>query len=151
LKRRDHVEVKSSPLTEVERVLLRALAIIDPEHEEARRLAAAALEQQPEWFDQLTAIPALRALAARRAGDPMEAVEDEAQRALLAQALLGETKPPDESLVQGTIDGLRKEWLDGQFRDVEARIKEAELRGDLAGQVELAQKRLLLNRQRFGS
>ncbi len=56
LKRRDHVEVKTSPLTEVERVLLRALAIVDPEHQEARRLAIAAIAQQPAWFEQLDGV-----------------------------------------------------------------------------------------------
>ena len=40
LKRRDRVETRPTTLTEVERVLLRALAITDPEGEQARRLAA---------------------------------------------------------------------------------------------------------------
>ena len=63
LRRRDHVEVRATTLTEVERVLLRALAITDPEGEEARRLAAEALTQQPAWFEQLGAFAAMQALA----------------------------------------------------------------------------------------
>ena len=45
LRRRDHIEVRTTALTEVERVLLRALAITDPEHEEARRTAVDAVSQ----------------------------------------------------------------------------------------------------------
>ena len=37
IKRRDHVEVRPSTITEVERVLIRALAITDPEHEEVSK------------------------------------------------------------------------------------------------------------------
>ncbi len=112
LRRRDHVEVKTSPLTEVERVLLRALAIVDPDHQEARRRAAAAIAQQPAWFEQLTAFPALEALATRQASDPMDVVEDEGQRALLAQALLGETKPPAEDEVAGALQQIHEQALE---------------------------------------
>ena len=72
LRRRDHIEVRATALTEVERVLLRALAIIDPEHQQSRRIAADAVLQQPAWFEQLGVFPALQALAARQASDPME-------------------------------------------------------------------------------
>ena len=50
LRRRDHVEVRTTGLTEVERVLLRALAIVDPHHEPARRVAADAILHKPAWF-----------------------------------------------------------------------------------------------------
>ncbi len=65
LRRRDHIEVRTTALTEVERVLLRALAITDPEHEESRRAAADAVSRQPEWFEGLGVFPALQALAER--------------------------------------------------------------------------------------
>ena len=99
LRRREHIEVRATALTEVERVLLRALAITDPEHEEARRTAADAVSRQPQWFEGLGAFQAMQALAERGARDPMEVVEDQAQRALLAEALLGETEPPGEAVV----------------------------------------------------
>ena len=91
LKRRDRIEARPTTLTEVERVLLRALAITDPEHQPARRLAAEALSLQPTWFEHLACCGALQALANRQANDPMDVVEDPAQRALLAEALLAET------------------------------------------------------------
>src|SRR6202043_3006167 len=103
LRRRDHIDVKASPLTEVERVLLRALCVDDPEHEGARRLAAEALLQQPAWFESLGAFPALLALAGRRAADPMDAVEDPTQRALLAEVLLHETRSPGEAEVASAV------------------------------------------------
>src|SRR5215469_16578934 len=53
LRRRDHVEVKASALTEVEKKLIRALAITDPENLESRRLAMEAVAQKPEIFQQL--------------------------------------------------------------------------------------------------
>ena len=46
LRRRDHVEVRATSVTEVERVLLRALAVTDPEFEPSRRLAAQALARK---------------------------------------------------------------------------------------------------------
>jgi DNA primase len=46
-------------LTEVERVLLRALAIDDPENERSRRLGCEALAQQPAWFEHLGAFAAI--------------------------------------------------------------------------------------------
>ena len=65
LRRRDHIEVRATALSEVERVLLRALSITDPEHEEARRTAAEAFIRQTQWFEGLGVFDALRALAER--------------------------------------------------------------------------------------
>jgi DNA primase len=146
LKRRDHVEVKTSPLTEVERVLLRALAIIDPEHEEARRLAAAAIQQQPAWFEQLMAFPALQALATRQANDPMEVVQEESQRALLAQALLGETRPPGEPEVAGALQHIHEEAIEHRRREVLRLIADAERKGDISQALALTQEKLQLDR-----
>jgi len=43
-------------------VLLRALAITDPEFERGRRLAAQALTEQPAWFEHLGTFTAMQAL-----------------------------------------------------------------------------------------
>ena len=107
LKRRDRVETRPTALTEVERVLLRALAITDPEGAQARRLAAEALANQPAWFEHLGAFPALQALASRAAKDPMDVVEEPAQRALLAEALLAENRPPEEGEVASALQEVR--------------------------------------------
>jgi DNA primase len=146
LKRRDRVEARVSSLTEVERVLLRALAITDPDGEGARRLAAQALTEKPEWFEHLAAFGALQALIGREARDPMVVVADEAQRALLAEALLGETKPPEEPEVQGAIQEIHERAIEHRQRELRAQIAEAERQGDLTGAIQLTQEKLALDK-----
>ena len=146
LRRRDHIEVRTTTLTEVERVLLRALAITDPEHEEARRTAVDAVSRQPQWFEGLGAFAALQALAERGVRDPMDVVEDPAQRALLAEALLAETEPPSADTVLGAIVSLQQRRNEAELRDMRAQIQEAERRGDYAGLAILTQRKLELDR-----
>ncbi len=146
LKRRDHIEVRPTLLTEVERVLLRALAIVDPEHEQARRLAAQAIQEQPTWFAQLGTFAALQALAQRQASDPMDVVQEDSQRALLAEALLGETQPPDENVVSGALQQIHENAIETRRREVRVAIAEAERRGDVAQQAQLLQEKLQLDR-----
>jgi DNA primase len=146
LKRRDRIEVKAAVLTEVERVLLRALAITDPEDEAARRLAAQALAEQPAWFEHLGTFAAMQALAGRQANDPMDAVEDPAQRALLAEALLAEVKPPAESEVLSAVQEIQERAIESRQRDLRAMIAEAERRGDFGELALLTQQKLELDR-----
>jgi DNA primase len=146
LRRRDHIETRATALTEVERVLLRALAIDDPEFARSRQLAALALAEQPAWFEHLGAFAALQALAARQARDPMNVVEDEAQRALLAEALLAETKPPGENEVQSAIQEIHERAIESRQRDLRALIAEAERRADFAELAVLTQQKLDLDR-----
>jgi len=146
LRRRDHLEARAAALTEVERVLLRALAIGDPENEGARRLAAQALEEQPGWFEHLGAFQALQALAGRKARDPMDVVEEPAQRALLAEALLAEVKPPEANEVASAVQEIQERALEGRLRDLRALIGEAERRGDFAELALLTQQKLELDR-----
>jgi DNA primase len=146
LRRRDHVEVKAAALTEVERVLLRALAINDPENEQARRLAAHALAEQPAWFEHLGTCAALQALASRQARDPMDVVEDPAQRALLAEALLAEVKPPEAGEVQSAVQEIQERAIENRQRELRSLIAEAERRGDFAELALLTQQKLELDR-----
>jgi DNA primase len=146
LKRRDHIETRATPLTEVERVLLRALAIDDPENERARRLATLALAEQPAWFEHLGACAALQALAGRQSRDPMDVVEDPAQRALLAETLLAETKPPGEGEVQSAIQEIHERAIESRQRELRTLIAEAERRGDFAELALLTQQKLDLDR-----
>jgi DNA primase len=147
LKRRDRVETRAAALTEVERVLLRALAVTDPDDEKSRRLAADAILQQPSWFEHLASLGALQALASRQSLDPMEAVTDDAQRALLAEALLGETRPPAEAEVHGAIQEAEERWIGIRLRELRAQIAETEREGDFAELAVLTQKKLDLDRE----
>ena len=146
LRRRDHVEIRATSLTEVERVLLRALAITDPDYERSRRMAAEAVTGQPTWFEHLGAFQAMQALAAREASDPMDSVEDPAQRAMLAETLLAETKPPEESEVESAIQELQERALESRQRELRTLIAEAERRGDFAEVAVLTQQKLELDR-----
>jgi DNA primase len=146
LRRRDHVEVRATTLTEVERVLLRALAITDPEHESARRTAADAVTRQPQWFEGLGIAASLSALAGRGARDPMDVVEDQAQKALLAEALLAETEPPGEATVISAIVSLQQRQIEAELRNFRAQIGEAERRGDFTELAILTQRKLELDR-----
>jgi DNA primase len=147
LRRRDHIEARATKLTEVERVLLRALAIDDPENEQARRLARQALVEQPAWFEHLGAFAALKALAGRQANDPMDVVEDEAQRALLAETLLAETKPPEENEVLSALQEVQERAIAHRLRELRALIAEAERRGDFAELAVIMQQKLDLDRK----
>jgi DNA primase len=146
LKRRDHVEIKTSGLNEVERVMLRALAITDPEHKEARRIAVEAIKTQPAIFEGLGSFQAMQSLAERGAQDPMEMVTDQAQMALLAEALMGETAPPLAETVSGAIVSRQRRLLDSQLRQLRAQISEAERRGDHVELALLTQQKLDLDR-----
>jgi len=146
LKRRDRVETRTAALTEVERVLLRALAITDPEGEAARRQASEALANQPSWFEHLGAFQALQSLASRAAKDPMDVVEDSAQRALLAEALLAESRPPEEGEVASALQEVQERAIESQQRNLRALIAEAERRGDYAELAVLTQQKLEMDR-----
>jgi DNA primase len=138
--------VRATALNEVERVLLRALAVTDPENEGARRLAAKALAEQPAWFEHLGTFAAMQALAGRQARDPMDVVEDEAQRALLAETLLAETKPPAESEVESAIQEIQERAMAHRLRDLRTLIAETERRGDFTELALLTQQKLDLDR-----
>jgi DNA primase len=146
LRRRDRIETRAAALSEVERVLLRALAITDPENQPARRLAAEALDQQPAWFEHLGTFQAMQALTHRQANDPMDVVEDPAQKALLAEALLAEVNPPEENEVLSAIQEIQERAIEKHQRDLRALISEAERRGDHAELALLTQQKLELDR-----
>ena len=150
LRRRERVETRPAALSEVERVLLRALAITDPRYEQARRLAAEALAEQPASFEHLGAYPALQALSGRQARDPMDVVEDAAQRALVAEALLAETRPPEVSEVVSAIQEIEERVLESRQRALRARISEAERQGDFAELAILTKQKLELDRELRG-
>jgi DNA primase len=146
LRRRDHIDVKTTTLSEVERVLLRALAISDPEGVDARRLATQAISEQPTWFQHLGAFGALQQLANRQSRDPMEVVTEEGQRAFLAEALLAEVKPPELAEVQGALQEIEERALASRLRDMRALIAEAERRGDIAELAALTQQKMDLDK-----
>jgi DNA primase len=146
LKRRDHVEARVTGLNEVERVLLRALSIDDPEFEAGRRLAMAALTEQPTWFEHLGVFSLLQLLAGRAARDAMEVAAGHPQQPLLAETLLAEKKSPTESEVHSAIQEIQERAMEGRLRELRALIPEAERRGDFAELALLTQQKVDLDR-----
>jgi DNA primase len=146
LKRRERVEERAAKLTEVERVLLRALAVTDPDGAEARLVAAEAVTNSASWFEHLGSFGAMQALAGRGAKDPMEAVNDSGQRALLAEALLGESRSPEANEVESAVQEVQERAIEGRLRDMRAQIAEAERNGDFTGLALLTQQKLELDR-----
>lgn len=147
MKRRERVEVKASGLTELERVLLRALAT----RGQCWPVAAEAVQEHPEWFEHLGSFGAMRALAATSEADanadPITTVEDAGQRALLAQVLLQEGESPDEAAVLGALHGLHLARLEHEQRSLRAQIGEAEQRGDWAEVALLSRRKLAIDRE----
>jgi DNA primase len=146
LRRKDRVEERAAKLNEVEKVLLRALAVTDPDGAEARLLAAEALTNNAAWFEHLGSFGAMQALVGRAAKDPLDAVEDQSQKALLAEALLGESGPPRANEVESAVQEVEERALEGRLRDLRGQIAEAERNGDAAGLTLLTQKKLELDR-----
>src|SRR6202167_2087657 len=146
LKRRERVEERAAKLTEVERVLLRALAVTDPDGAEARLVAAEAVTNSASWFEHLGSFGAMQALAGRGAKDPMEAVNDSGQRALLAEALLGESRSPEANEVESAVQEVQERAIEGRLRDMRAQIAEGERNGDFTGLALLTQQKLELDR-----
>jgi DNA primase len=76
----------------------------------------------------------------------MEMVEDQAQMALLAQALMGEAESPPTETVEGAVVSLQKRCIESQLRQLRVQIGEAERRVDHAELAVLTQKKLELDR-----
>jgi DNA primase len=146
LRRRDRVESHAATLTEVERVLLRALASTEVDGAFSRHLAEKRIQEQPSWFEHLAAFGALHALAVRGEAHPLDVVDDPQQRALLAEALMGETRPPQEPEVESALQELEERAVESRQRELRALIAEAERRGDYAEVAVLSQRKLDLDR-----
>jgi DNA primase len=135
-----------SSVSNVERVLLRALANVEIESANARQAATKAVQDHPSWFECLASFAAIQALATRGAKDPLDVVEDPGQRALLAGALLGESQPPEVSEVEGALQEVRERAMESRQRDLRAQIAEAERQGDFTGLALLTRQKLDVDR-----
>jgi DNA primase len=133
-------------ITEVERILLCALVL--PEADSARQLAAERLSLHPEWLGELPTATIMEVLANAPAPDnPFEAAPDEASRTLLASALHGSGES-SAATVQGALDTLKERYLERRQREIRMQMAEAERRGDDAMRLQLMQEKLRLDRER---
>jgi DNA primase len=132
------------PATENERVLLRVLVL--PEHDPARRIAAEALAQHPEWYEGLAAAALFEELAHGPApGNPIDAAADDADRTLLAEVLASQPDPGEDlgslrritpqtmaEQVGNALLALHARYLKRRQEELRAAIAEAERKADQA-------------------
>lgn len=138
-------------VTEVERILLNALVL--PEADSARALAAERLGAFPEWYADLGSASLLEVLANAPVPDnPLEAAPDDASRALLASALMHQSQLDQPELsasdVERALDRLHEDYTDRRKREIRGLMSEAQRRGDEEELMRLAQEKLRLDRER---
>lgn len=146
---------RSDPASENERVLLRALVL--PEDDPARILAADQLSQHPEWYENLPAAAVLETLAnAPVPPNPLDAAPDAPSRTLLALALqhpedAAETTSREQpqtmaEQVENALHALESRRLERRQREIRSLIAEADRRGDQAILGQLTTEKLQIDR-----
>lgn len=140
-------------VSEVERILLCALVL--PEADSARALAAEKLGAHPQWFEDLPTASVMEVLVSGPAPEkPLDAAPDEASRMLLASALHVSSEvngPEHESStlqVASALESLHERYLERCSRDLRLQMSEAQRRGDSAMLMQLMQQKVNLERER---
>jgi DNA primase len=146
---------QQDPASETERILLRALVL--PENDAARVLAAEQLSNHPEWYDGLPAAPVLEALAhAPVPTNPLDAAPDQPTRALLALALQQHDDHADSGSnanqsmterVENALHTLERRRLERRQREIRSLIAGADRRGDQAMLAQLTAEKLQIDRK----
>ena len=141
-----------SAVSEVERILLCALVL--PDADSARALAAEQLAANPSWFAELPSAALMEVLVnAPAPQNPFDAAPDEGSRTLLASALHSgashdESADVFQRKVQGALESLAERYIDRRLSEVTQQIREAERRNDDAMRLRLMQELMRLNRER---
>jgi DNA primase len=145
-KRRDEVHPSAvDSWNEAERVILRAAA--SPPGSRVFLRVFEALRDQPQCFEGLRVANMLGLLRDRGALEPLAALTNPSQRALLAQALLRESGEVEMGEVDAALDSLKYRHLEALQRRVRADIAEAERRGDLAQLAVFMAEKLKVDRE----
>jgi len=123
---------RAEPLTETERILLRALVL--PESDPARVIASTTLAENPALFADLATADLLDVLIhAPAPSNPLDAAPNDDLRAHLATALQHAPAPGDPTLmaqVEGALKTLERRRLERRQRELRTQIAEADRRGD---------------------
>ena len=140
---------RQEPINETERVLLRALVL--PETDPARRLAADQLSQHPEWFADLAMADVLESLSqGPPPANPLDAATTNESRAQLARALENTPEATSRSpsqQVEDALHSLERRRLERRQRELRAQIAEADRRGDPVMLTTLTTEKLAIDRQ----
>jgi DNA primase len=125
---------RQEPISETEKILLRALVL--PETDPARRLAAEQLATHPEWFAELPMADVLESLSQGPAPEnPLDAAatnEARAQLHLALQQSANEKERPLAAQVEDALHALERRRLERRQRELRSQIAEADRRGDPA-------------------
>jgi DNA primase len=136
-------------LTETERVLLRALVL--PESDPARKLAARRLAENSAWIADLATADLLDTLAnAPAPSNPLDAAATDEARAQLAQALEttpGANDPALLAQVEDALHTLEGRRLERRQRELRSQIAEADRRGDQEMLTQLIAEKLDVDRK----
>ncbi len=144
----------NDPLSETERILIRALLL--PESDPARARAADGLSQHPEWYDSLPASALLENLAnAPTPANPLDAAPDQQSRAMLARVLqhtddASEASSQAQSMteqVENALHTLQHRQLERRQREIRTLIAEADRRGDHEMLMKLTAEKLQIDRR----
>ncbi|MHB8233238.1 MAG: DNA primase [Solirubrobacteraceae bacterium] len=123
---------RHDPISETERILLRALVL--PEGDPARRLAAEQLSARPEWIAELPTADLLEALAhAPASTNPLDAAPTDELRMQLAMTLEHPSEANDPAVAKAVGDALyllETRRLERRQRELRNQIAEADRRGD---------------------
>jgi DNA primase len=140
---------RAEPLTVTERVLLRALVL--PEHDPARILAATSLAENPAIYADLATADLLDTLAHSPApANPLDAASTTEARAHLALALDHSphaSEPPLTAQVENALHTLEHRRLQRRQRELRSQIAEADRRGDQEMLNKLIQEKLEVDRK----
>lgn len=136
-------------VSEIERILLCALVL--PDADSARQLAAEELAQHPDWYGELPSSTLIEILANGPTPDsPLEAAPDAPSRALLASALhQGSTAGCEvqREEVENALRTLHEQRLERRTRELRSMIAEAQRRNDEPMLMKLAHEKLQVERE----
>jgi len=145
-------QAQPKAVSEVERILLCALVL--PDADSSRAMAAEQLAANPEWYTELPTAALIEVLANGPSPDsPLEAAPDAASRLLLASVLhqaSGESDASRESLLEqvgNALKSLQVRRLERRLRELRVLIAEAQRRGDETMLRQLAHEKLQLERE----
>ena len=144
-------QAQPKAVSEVERILLCALVL--PDANSSRAMAAEQLAANPEWYAELPTAALIEVLANGPSPDsPLEAAPDAASRLLLASVLhqaSGESEASRESLLEqvgNALKSLQVRRLERRLRELRVLIAEAQRRGDETMLRQLAHEKLQFER-----
>ncbi len=139
-------------VSETERVLLRAL--VRPEGDAARELAAAAIAGNPGWIEGLGAAGLLEVLAngSVEGASPLDAAPDEVSRGMLARVLesAGDDDAGLEGNVRNALSTLERRGTERRGRELRVMLAEADRRGDGEAVARLAREKMDVDRKLRG-